>query len=50
MREVAGGDDQLRLQARDERRERRLDLRILLLPHVEIRYMDEGRGHDRWRL
>ena len=50
MREVAGGDDQLRLQARDERRERRLDLRILLLPHVEIRYVDEGCGHDRWRL
>ena len=50
MREVAGGDDELRPQPRDERRERRLDLRILLLPHVEIRYMDEGRGHDRWRL
>ena len=50
MSQVARGDDELRLQPRHERGQRRLNLRILLLPHVEIRYMDEGRGHDRWRL
>ena len=50
MRQVARRDDELRLQLRHERRQRRLHLRILLLPHVEVGNVDDARGHDRWRL
>ena len=48
--EVAGRDDQLRLQPFDERGEGLLDRGILRCTRVEIGYMEEAPRHDRMRL
>ena len=48
--EVAGGDDELRLDPFHELREGALDLRLLACTCVQVGDMEEARGHDRSRL
>ena len=48
--EIAGRDDQLRLEALDEPRERPLDRGVLRCTRVQVGYMEEAPRHDRMRL
>ena len=48
--QVAGGEDQLRLQPFDEGGEGVLDRRVFMCTRVEIGYMQEAPRHDRMRL
>jgi hypothetical protein len=50
MREIAGRDDQLRLDPLDEPRERTPSFRILVCTDVEVGYMEEAGSHERTRL
>ena len=50
MREIAGRDDELRLEPLDEPRERLLDVPLLMCTHVEVGNMEEPRVHNRTRL
>ena len=50
IREVAGGDDDVRRDPVDQRGEGVLDLVILTCTRVKIGYMEDPRRHDRMRL
>jgi hypothetical protein len=50
VREVAGGDDELRLDPLDEARERLLDFGLLVRADVEIGNVEEPGRHNRTRL
>ena len=50
IREVAGGDDERRLDPAHESGQRRLDLGILVCTRMKIGYMEEACRHDRMRL
>lgn len=50
MREIAGRDDELRLDPLDEPRERAPGFRILVCTDVEVGYMEEAGSHERTRL
>jgi hypothetical protein len=50
VRQVAAGDDELGLLAFHQGEESRLQCRILLRAHVEIRDVEEEVWHGRWRL
>ena len=50
IREIAGRDDERRLDPAHERGERRLDLWSLVCTRVKIGYMEEACRHDRMRL
>jgi hypothetical protein len=48
--QIAGGDNQLRLEPFHEPRQRVLYFSFLMCTRVEIRYMEEPRVHNRTRL
>jgi hypothetical protein len=48
--EVAGRDDQLRIDPLDEPSQGRRHLRLLTCTGVEIGYVQDAGGHDRMRL
>ena len=50
MREIAGRDDQLRLEPFHEPRQRVLYFPLLMCTRVEVGYMEEPRVHNRTRL
>ena len=50
MREIAGGDDELRLQPLDEPRQRLLDLPFLMCTRVQVGNMEKPGVHNRTRL
>ena len=50
MREIAGGDDELGLDALDQPRDRLLDLPLLVCTHMQVGYMEEPGVHNRTRL
>ena len=50
VREIAGRDDELRLQPLHEPRERLLDVLLLMCARVQVGNMEEPRVHNRTRL
>jgi hypothetical protein len=48
--EIAGGDDQLRLEPLDQRGQGVLDRGVLRCTRVQVGYMEEAPRHDRMRL
>ena len=50
VRQIAGRDDQLGVDAAEQGAQRRLDLRVLACTRVEIGYMEDAGRHDRMRL
>jgi hypothetical protein len=50
VREIAGGDDELRLEALDQSRQGRPRLPLLVCTCVQVGYMEEPGVHNRTRL
>jgi hypothetical protein len=50
MREIARGDDELRLDALDEPRQRLRDVRLLMSARMQVGNVEEPGGHNRTRL